>query len=376
MSAITGIFYRDGRKVDLELIKKMNNRLSHRGPDGSAVWCEGSIALGHQMLWTTPESLHEKLPFEDDDSGLVITADARIDNRDELSKELDIEDKEEVSDSYFILKAYEKWGENCPDKLLGDFAFVIWDKNEEKLFCARDHMGVKPFYYYLDEDMFVFGTEIKALFCVPGVPRELNERKVALFLMRDSQDQESTFYENVKSLPSAHSFTLNKYKIVKKEYWELDPNLNLIMDSEEEYAKAFRDIFVEAVRCRLRSYFPIGFELSGGLDSSSIVCTAKKICIEEQIMNFKIINTYSSVYDEIPECDERYYIKKVLDSKIKSTFLNGDNISPLEGINDILWYQDQPFFSPHMANQIRSYNKMKNDGIRVLFSGEGGDQIV
>ena len=110
---------------------------------------------------------------------LVITADARIDNRDDLCEELGIRDEEDVSDSYFILKAYAKWGEDCPDKLLGDFAFVIWDKKEEKLFCARDHMGVKPFYYYLDEDMFVFGTEIKALFEVEGVPREINDLKVA-----------------------------------------------------------------------------------------------------------------------------------------------------------------------------------------------------
>ena len=376
MSAITGIFYRDGRKVDPDLIKKMNNRLSHRGPDGSDVWCEGSIALGHQMLWTTPESLHEKLPFEDDDSGLVITADARIDNRNELSKELCIEDKEEVSDSYFILKAYEKWGENCPEHLLGDFAFSIWDKNNEKLFCARDHMGVKPFYYYLDEDIFVFGTEIKALLCVPGVPCELNKRKVAFFLMRDRLNREFTFFENIKSLDAAHFFILNQCKLIKKEYWKLDPNLNIMMDSEEDYAKAFRDIFAEAVRCRLRSYFPIGFELSGGLDSSSIVCMVKKLLIEEQIIDLKVINTYSSVYDEIQECDERYYIEKVLDNKVNSTFLNGDSVSPLKNIDHILWYQDQPFFSPHMANQTRSYHRMNNDNIRVLFSGEGGDQIV
>lgn len=106
MSAITGIFYRDGRKVQPYQIKKMNDRLSHRGPDGSKVWCEGSVGLGHQMLFTTPESLHEELPFEED--RLVITADARIDNRKELSDKLGIEDKEEVSDSYFILKTYQK----------------------------------------------------------------------------------------------------------------------------------------------------------------------------------------------------------------------------------------------------------------------------
>ena len=138
MSAITGIFMRNGKKVDPELMKKMNDKLAHRGPDGSSTWCEGSIGLGHQMLWTTPESLHEVLPLEED--GLVITADARIDNRDDLCEELGIRDEEDVSDSYFILKAYAKWGEDCPDKLLGDFAFVIWDKKRgEVILCPGPH---------------------------------------------------------------------------------------------------------------------------------------------------------------------------------------------------------------------------------------------
>jgi len=375
MSAITGIFYRDGRKVDPELIKKMNDRLSHRGPDGSDTWCEGSVALGHQMLWTTPESLHEKLPFEE--SGLVITADARIDNRKELSEELGIEDKEDISDSYFILKSYEKWGEKCPEHLLGDFAFAIWDKNEEKLFCARDHMGVKPFYYYLDDEMFVFGTEIKALFCVPGVPRELNERKVALYLMKDISDKKFTFYEDIRSLPSAHSIMLEQQEIITKQYWKLNPELQIKMDSEEDYAKAFYEIFYEAVKCRLRSHFPIGSELSGGLDSSSVVCMVKKILSENKGINLKTINTFSRVFDEIPESDERYYIKKVINMDgINSYFINVDNISPLENIDTILWHQDQPFYTPHMTKQIKTYQKINKEGIRILLSGEGGDQTV
>ena len=146
MSAITGIFYRDSRTVKPELIKKMNNRFSHRGPDGSAIWHDRPIALGHQMLWTTRNLCMRNYHFMTQ-KGLVITADARIDNRKELSKKLDIENIEEISDSYFILKSYEKWGEKCPEYLLGDFAFVIWDENKRTLFCARDHMGIKPFYY-------------------------------------------------------------------------------------------------------------------------------------------------------------------------------------------------------------------------------------
>ena len=376
MSAITGIFYRDGRKVGPELIKKMNDRLSHRGPDGSAVWCEGPIALGHQMLWTTPESLHEKLPFEDNESGLVITADARIDNRDELSKELDIDDKEEVSDSYFILKAYQMWGEDCPDKLLGDFAFAIWDKNEEKLFCARDHMGVKPFYYYLSDEMFVFGTEIKALFCVPGVPHELNEKKVALFLMaNDSFEKKLTFYENINSLNSAHFLILDKYGIKIKRYWKLNPKSKIIRDSDEDYADAFYEIFAEAVKCRLRSYIPIGVMLSGGLDSSSVACMARKLNIENKFQDN--IQSFSFIFDDYPTIDERYYIKKVLDKGgIKPYFIKCDEINPLKKIDDKLKWYDQPLSTYHRSLVHESGKMIQKNGLRVILTGEGGDQVV
>jgi asparagine synthase (glutamine-hydrolysing) len=376
MSAITGIFYIDGRKIDPELIKKMNNRLSHRGPDGSAVWCEGSIALGHQMLWTTPESLHEKLPFEDEVSGLVITADARIDNRDELSKELDIEDKEEVSDSYFILKAYQMWGENCPDKLLGDFAFAIWDKNEEKLFCARDHMGVKPFYYYLDDEMFVFGTEIKALFCVSGVPRELNERRVAFYLM-DIEDNKSTFYENIVSLSKAHSLTIKRDISKIKEYWKLDPDSQMVMESEEDYIKSFRKIFENAVKCRLRSAYPLGFELSGGLDSSSVVCMSKEILNENKNSSLNTIKTFSQIFDDFPQCDERNYIQNIINTgKIEAHFIRGDNINPFHQIEMILWHQEQPFFTPNMVTLWNFYKKIHKENVRVVLGGSGGDVVI
>ncbi|MEN4018849.1 MAG: lasso peptide isopeptide bond-forming cyclase [Methanobacterium sp.] len=375
MSAITGIFYRDGRKVDPELIKKMNDRLSHRGPDGSAIWCEGSVALGHQMLWTTPESLHEKLPFHDEKAGLVITADARIDNRKELSEELDIEDKEDVSDSYFILKAYEKWGEKCPEYLLGDFAFAIWDENEEKLFCARDHMGVKPFYYYLDEEMFVFGTGIKALFCVPGVPRELNELKIVYFFMLEFTDKKFTFYKYVFRLPAAHSLVICKRTMKLKKYWELNPEFLIKMDSDEEYIDAFSKIFAEAVNCRMRSAFPIGFELSGGLDSSSLVCMARYILKDKMTQN--VLNTFGYSFKEIPEVNERYYVKQVVNKGgIIHQFVYGDNVSPMENMKYIIWFLEQPHYSPYYSIIWELYKKMYKNKIRISLSGNGGDATI
>ena len=243
MSGITGIFRRDGKDVDPSDIKKMNDKIAHRGPDGSKVWCEGPVAFGHQMLHTTPESLHEILPFEDEESGLVITADARIDNREDLAPKLGIEDNEHVSDSYFILKAYEKWGEKCPEELLGDFAFAIWDKNRETLFCARDHMGVKPFYYYLSDDVFYLSSEKKGLLVANEIPKKINEVRVADYLTFFVNDKEITFYEEIFRLKPAY-YVIMDFLIMMRCYWDLNPNQEIIMDSDEEYAEKFLQIFL------------------------------------------------------------------------------------------------------------------------------------
>src|SRR4028118_649697 len=164
MSAIAGIYYLDGRPVDCADLGRMVDTLAHRGPDGADVWCEESVGLGHRMLWTTPESLLEKLPLVDQTGNLVITADARIDNRDELIEVLGLTDHpaEKITDSQLILAAYERWGDRCPEYLLGDFAFAIWDRRQQQLFCARDHMGVKPFYYYHSDRLLVFASEIRS----------------------------------------------------------------------------------------------------------------------------------------------------------------------------------------------------------------------
>ena len=327
------------------------------------------------MLWTTPESLHEKLPFHDKISGLVITADARIDNRGDLSKELNIENNEHVSDSYFILKSYEKWGEKCPEHLLGDFAFAIWDQNNDKLFCARDHMGVKPFYYYSDDEMFVFGTEIKALFAVSGVLYELNKLKLGLYLKMDRTDKHLTFYENIFSLTAANYICVNQKFILKKIYWKLDPESKLIMDSDEEYFKAYKEIFTEAVNCRLRSSFPIGFDLSGGLDSSSVVCIAKQI-LDKNESQIKL-ETFSQIFDYFKESDERYYINKVLDViEIKPNFIKCDNINPFDNLDTILWHQDQPFSLPFLSILSAVLQKMEINGFRIHLNGIGGDIVT
>ena len=144
MSGIAGIYYLDGRPVEQAVVQRMLDCIAHRGPDGSGVWLDGSVGIAHRMLWTTPESLHEKLPLVNKTGELAITADARIDNRDELFASLNFNGRprETIADSELILAAYEKWGESCPERLLGDFAFAIWNGRKKKLFCARDPVGM------------------------------------------------------------------------------------------------------------------------------------------------------------------------------------------------------------------------------------------
>ena len=375
MSAITAIFYRTGKNIEPEIIDQMTTKLSHRGPDDSGVWCEGPMGLGHQMLWTTPESVNEKLPFFEEDTGLVITADARIDNRNELSKLLGVEDHDNIPDTYFILRAYEKWKEKCPEYLLGDFAFVIWDPNDETLFCARDHMGVKPFYYYLSDNLFVCASELKAFFDIPQIKLKLNEEKIGLFLM-EIEDNKSTFYKNIYSLTPAHSVIITKDQNKFRKYWELDPDLEISLNSEDEYIATFLKIFEESINCRLRSEFSIGFDLSGGLDSSSIVCMVKHL-ITKQAIKLKKINTFSFVSSKSKNNSEYNYIKKVTNmDNIVPNFIPNDTIGLLKDFKTILDYQDQPFYSPFLVNMWNLCKKIHENEVRIQLRGTGGDAVI
>lgn len=375
MSAIAGIYYLDTQPVERIDLQRMVDVLAHRGSDSTGIWSKGSIGLGHRMLWTTPESLHEQLPLVSQNGDLVITADARIDNRDELIALLGLTDRPlAITDSQVILAAYNKWGDRCPEKLLGDFAFAIWDRRRQKLFCARDVMGVKPFYYYRSNRVFIFASEIKALFCLPEVPRQLNELKVAYHLMPLFEDQAITFYENILRLPAAHSITVGREKTQVQLYWSLDPTREVRMHSDQDYAEAFREIFTQSVRCRLRSAFPVGSTLSGGLDSSSIACTARGLLGSGQSLH-----TFSAIFPNSPKedrrwLDERRYIEAVeAVGGFASHHVHADCLNPLV---KLLWHDDEAVPAPNLYMHQALYSAAHQQGIRVFLDGIDGDSTV
>jgi asparagine synthase (glutamine-hydrolysing) len=376
VSAIVGIYNIDGKTVDRFTVKRMLDRLAHRGPDGTGLWSNGSVGLGHRMLWTTPESLHEKQPLLNPRGDLVITADARLDNREELIAALDLTDlHQSISDSQLILGAYEKWGELCPEKLLGDFAFGIWDGRKQALFCARDHFGVKPFYYYcLSGRFFVFASEIKALLSHPEVPRKLNEIRVGEYLASMFDDKTITFYTDILRLPPAHCLTIDRHRMQLRCYWSLDPSRELHLRSDDAYAEAFREIFIKAVEGRLRSALPVGSMLSGGMDSSSVACVARQLLARG---GGRRLLTFSAIFDEVTQCDERPFINAVLaQNSVEPHYVHGDRLSPLADLDHVLWHQDEAFYAPNLFLTWNLLRVAREQGVRVLLDGFDGDTTV
>ena len=377
MSAIAGVYFPDWRPVNRADLERVMETLAHRGPDGTGVWNEGPVGLGHRMLWTTPESLQEKLPLVSQIGDFVLTADARIDNRDELIAALDLTDRAagEITDSQLILTAYEKWGERCPEKMLGDFAFAIWDARRQKLFCARDHYGIKPFtYYYEPNSVFVFGSEIKAVLSVPGVPCRLNELMVGYHLNLNYQDKSETFYKSIYRLPPAHCLSVSPDGIRTWAYWAFSPERELRLGSDDEYSEAFREVFDEAVCCRLRKAYPIGSQLSGGLDSSSITCLARQLLSED---GNSPLHTMSLVYDIVTECDESSFINEVLaQGGYESHFVHPDEISPLDDMDRVLSHVDMPYGSPTIYLVWAMARTARDNGIRIMLDGLDGDTAV
>lgn len=377
MSAILGIFHLDGGPVDDEWLSSMWRSLSHRGLDGGSVWKNGPVGLGHQMVWTTPESLIERMPYCDENAGLSIVADARIDNREELIESLHLQGEPAAAktDSRLILAAYEKWGDDCVDRLVGDFAFAIWNRRNQSLYCARDHFGVRPFYYYYKKgERFLFATEIRALLAVPVVPRVLNETRVADYLESFVDDEEITFYEEIRRLPRSTALKVNREGLQFRQYWALDPGREIRYGSNEAYAEAFREKFFQAVQCRLRSAFPIGASLSGGLDSSSVVQVSRMMLRENGNLP---LHTFSAIFDEVPQSDERDFVHCIPESDdICKHFIHLDQFGALSDIDSTLWHAEQPLFIRNMFLWTTKYKVAEELGIRVFLDGEDGDTVV
>ncbi len=376
MSGIAVIWNRNARPVDRAQIVRMTQLMEHRGPDGARHWVQGPLAIGHRALNTTPESAFEAQPVLDEAAGLCLTFDGRIDNREELKSQLEGNRPGVVeTDADLVLAAYRKWGETCPEHLLGDFAFALWDEPRKRLFCARDHLGMRPFFYAAVGDTFVCASEIRALFAVPSLKMEPNLAIVTARLLGKSVEFEDTLYKGVSRLPLAHCLTVTRDTVQVRRYWDIDPAREIRYRTEEEYADHFRELFFAAVECRLRSSGPIASMLSGGLDSSSIVCAAQGIRREKKITQ-PSFESFSLVFEHLVSCDERPFIDEVVRySGVKANFYVGDRDPSEAAIARYKLYPGLPY-SPQAMVLGSMFARIKEGKFKVLLDGTGGDQLA
>jgi len=368
MSGIAGIVRPNGA-VDPDTVIGMTEGLELRGTDQSGTATRERCGIGHQLSITTPEAQYEESPEKTDQ--YLLTADARIDNREELRTQLNISTSSIVTDTDLILAAYDRWGKDCPEQLVGAFAFAIWDSDKKQLFCARDHIGIRPFYYASTDEAFAFASEMGVLVDHEFASDRLDELAVGYFLLGFINVPDRRLYKEIRSLPPAHCAVVNDEGIEIRQYWSLDgPEIEL--SSHEAYLKEFRNRFQEAVRARLRTPedVQVGSLLSGGLDSSSISCVANS-------MVDRPLPTFSLIFNDIPGSDESEYINAVHDHlDFNSHFVRGDKYSPFEHVDKMLDRLDAPFISNTLYLEWELNRAAMNEGVQVLLDGYGGDQVI
>jgi asparagine synthase (glutamine-hydrolysing) len=368
VSGIVGIVNLDGAPVDEVWLQRCTDSLAFRGPDRQAVWSRDHVGFGHAALHTTFESHGETQPQVLNNS-LWIVADGRIDGRDELRAQLAAHGRRDlVSDAELILHAYDVWQAECVHHLLGDFAFAIWDQPRRQLFCARDHFGVKPFYYSRLGNSFLFSNTLNCLRW-PGADR-LNDQAVGDFLLFGyNHDVATTFFRDIQRLPPGHFLELSPSKLRIHRYFSLPVGDTLRNNSSMDYVDEFRQLVGQATADRLRCK-SVAMLMSGGLDSTSVAAVAF------QSLPAPSMKAYTVVYDRLVPSDERHYASRMAEAfGFDIEFLVADDYRLFERWDAPTLRTPEPLDHP-LSAILHDHLKQVALHHRVALTGEGGDAIL
>jgi asparagine synthase (glutamine-hydrolysing) len=406
MCGITGIVALNGRPVDLRVLQRMNDVQAHRGPDGEGFvvsWPEAHgfcstfmrhtsqpratpparVGLGHRRLAILDLSERGLQPMTAAASGAWIVFNGEIYNHLELRDELEARGRffETRTDTEVLLHSYLEWGESCLERLEGMFAFAIWDGARGRLFCARDRLGIKPFYYATPQDHFLFASEIKGLLSFPGLEGSADDKAVLGFLIHGNCDyRERTIFRNVTALPAAHALTLDiaTHQVHRWCYWKPAPIQTWSSLPDGERVEQLRELLVRTTRSHLISDVRAGSCLSGGLDSSAVVGLIGKIWREQPEAASALgnqFNTFTSCY-EYPELDERQYALKVAHAVGATPHLVFPSAPDFWDVfGRMAWHQDMPFSGMSFYAQWRVMRAARETGVKVLLDGQGGDEV-
>jgi asparagine synthase (glutamine-hydrolysing) len=378
MSGLAVRFHRDGCPMADTLVWPMLHAIPYRGIDGMWIRSWESVALGFAKLTITPEEVHEQQPLVSPRTGCAIIADVRLDNRADLLCRLPGRLPAASSDADLILHAYETWDIEAVHHLLGDFAFVIWDPRDQRLVCARDTSGQRALFYRLDHAVFIAASEIQQLFQDPALPIEPNDERIFSFLtphnmFRNEQQEAMTFYKDVYLLPPGHVLTISRSDHHLWQYWEFQPSGKIRYRHDDDYVEHFRALMFDVTQCRLRSIHPVGVLLSGGLDSSSVVCTAQDL-YRAAGADDGGMTSFSVVFDGL-DCDERPYIES-----IRSKYGFDMRYLPAQTFGGRLQPEPRGFLEGPNMGVIEEGNAMfgavQAAGVRALLTGDVADGCV
>jgi len=356
--------------IDKELLAEMNLSLKHRGPDDEGEYFDKGLSIGHRRLSILDLSKNAKGPMFYDKKNLVLTYNGEIYNYIELREELINKGYifNSTSDTEVILAAYKEWGTECLNKFNGMWSFCLFDKKKKILFLSRDRFGIKPLYFYNNGEKFIFASEIKAILKV-DIPRFPNDLLIYDYLMFNNVDHTNeTFFKGINKLPKAHYgiYNLKTNKFLIKKYWSLT-DLGTKNKTDTKYIK---ELFIDAVKLRLRSDVPVGSCLSGGLDSSSI------ICILSNSLKYDNLYTFSAVHPKYKEIDESKFMNILIRNvKVKPRFVVPDPKEALKDLNDLIYYQEEPFPGPAIYSQYKVMELAHDNKLKVLLDGQGGDEL-
>lgn len=370
MSGIAALFL---KKNDSSIIDKLNYILKYqdyRGSEGIETKVIDNFGIGLNYKRILPEDNENPVIYNKNDYYLV--CDARIDNRDELISLLSLDSK--ISESELLLECFIKWGNDCVNHLIGDYAVIIYDKSNASIFAMRDHMGIKPLYIRQNSFGIILSSDFKSLLN-PGNGfdkldiNQVKKEQILNFLNTGSNETDKILFEEIERIPPASYMIINSdFETKLQTYWRPQ---HLADKFPVKSPKILKEIFDEAVRCRLRSIKPVCSLISGGLDSSSIAVSAKAS------MGDKELTSFSVVFDKHPKLNEREYIESITKTKgYIPNFLPLDNYGPLSGLDDLIYKAGRLFFAPGQKMMSLVYEKIKSQNFGVILDGNGGDEIV
>lgn len=347
-----------------------------RAPDGSEIRCEGSIAFGNAFL-CTGQSAAEGQPPITIDRRVWITADARIDGRAELIRRMrsaGIQVNNDAPHAELILHAYRAFGDSFLTYLIGDFAFALWDADQEKLICARDHFGVRPFYYFESGNTFGFASTLDALLLHPRISRQLDELSVAdLLLFGADQDAHRTIYRDIRRLPPGCRIDVTRTSVRVKAYWELPRQSETRYATRPEYVSRFNALFEQAVADRMPQG-PTGLQLSGGLDSTAIAAVASS---QPKARGLGLTSYTLCTRSIVPEDEEAQF------AEIAAAFLDIPYYRQDLGAYELFERSASPalrtaapLLYPYLSAHHDALTRLSEAGVRVLLSGHGADALM